>query len=215
MLPKFDEVVATCSVSHPDIVCLVETWLSVDILDNEVFIPNYSVVRLDRNRHGGGVLVYVHSSITYNVLLCGHANLELIVVSLLRNNFKLCLSVFYRPPSSPSSIYDTLCDTLLSIDHAYFSNFVILGDFNVNFEPSHHLYSHLSDFMTSFSLTQVVDSPTHFSPSGQPSCIDLVFVSNLNTCSVIPQLTNSDHLGLFKGCGIGAAGAAMAAPLFS
>jgi len=119
MLPKFDELVATCSASHPDI-----------------------------------------------VLLCGHANLELIVVSLLRNNFKLCLSVFYRPPSSPSSIFDTLCDTLLSIDHAYFSNFVILGDFNVNFEPSHHLYSHLSDFMTSFSLTQVVDSPTHFSPSG-------------------------------------------------
>ena len=104
---------------------------------------------------------------------------------------------------------------VIPIDHAYFSNFVILGDFNVNFEPSHHLYSHLSDFMTSFSLTQVVDSPTHFSPSGQPSCIDLVFVSNLNTCSVIPQLTNSDHLGLFKGCGIGAAGAAMAAPLFS
>lgn len=64
MLPKFDEVVATCSASHPDIVCLVETWLSVDILDSEVFIPNYSVVRLDRNRHGGGVLVYVHSSIT-------------------------------------------------------------------------------------------------------------------------------------------------------
>ena len=63
------------------------------------------------------------------VLLCGHANLELIVASLLRNNFKLCLSVFYRPPSSPSSIFDTLCDTLLSIDHAYFSNFVILGDF--------------------------------------------------------------------------------------
>ena len=36
MLPKFDELVATCSASHPDIVCLVETWLSVDILDSEI-----------------------------------------------------------------------------------------------------------------------------------------------------------------------------------
>ena len=88
------------------------------------------------------------------------------------------LSVFYKPPSSPSSIFVMLY--LLPIDHACFSNFVILGDFDVNFEPSHHLYSHLLDFMTSFSLTQVVDSPTHFSPSGQPSCIDLVFVSDLN-----------------------------------
>ena len=67
MLPKIDELVATCSASHPDIVCLVEAWL-VDILNSEVFIPNYSVVRVDRNRYGGGVLVYVHSSITYNVL---------------------------------------------------------------------------------------------------------------------------------------------------
>ena len=72
------------------------------------FIPNYSVVRLDRNRHGGGVLVYVHSSITYNVLLCGHANLELIVVSLLINNFKLCLSVFYRPHPPISLLVDSL-----------------------------------------------------------------------------------------------------------
>ena len=96
MLPKIDELVATCSASHPDIVCLVETWL-VDILNSEVFIPNYSVVRVDRNRCGGGVLVYVHSSITYNVLLCGHANLELIVVSLLRNNFKLCQAFSINP----------------------------------------------------------------------------------------------------------------------
>ena len=53
--------------------------------------------------------------------------------------------------------------------------------------------------MTSFSLSQVVASPTHFSHCGHPSLIDLVFVSDLSyfsTCSIIPQLDNSDHLGL-------------------
>lgn len=64
---KFDELVAVSSAGHPDIVCLVKTWLSVD---SEVFI---SIVRLDRNRHVG-VLVYAHTSITCNVLLCGHAS---------------------------------------------------------------------------------------------------------------------------------------------
>ena len=199
MLPKFDELAALCLAENPDVVCLVETWLCSDILDSEVFIPNYSIVRLDRSRHGGGVAMYIHDSVAYNVLLCGPAGLELIVVSLLRNNFKLCLSVFYRPPSSHSSIFDTMCDTLFSINHSYFSNLVILGDFNVNFEVSHHFYRHLSDLMTSFSLSQVVDSPTHFSHCGHPSLIDLVFVSNMScfsTCSVIPQLANSDHLGL-------------------
>ena len=129
LLPKF-EVAAICATDNPDIVCLVETWLCSDVLDN------YSTVRLDRNRHGwggggggGGVAMYIHDSVAYNVLLSGSADLELLV-SLSRNIFQLCLSVFYRPPSSPSSIFDTLCETLLSVPHSYFSNFVILGDFN-------------------------------------------------------------------------------------
>ena len=53
--------------------------------------------------------------------------------------------------------------------------------------------------MYSFSLTQVVDSPTHFSSSQQSSLIDLVFVSNMHSfsrCCTLPQLANSDHLGL-------------------
>ena len=60
-------------------------------------------------------------------------------------------------------------------------------------------YPYLSDLMTSFSLSQVVDTPTHFSPNGQSTLIDLVFVSNLHSfsnCSIIPQLSNSDQLGL-------------------
>ena len=200
LLPKLDELTALCSANNPDIVCLVETWLSADILDTEVSIPNYSILRLDRNRHGGGVALYICNKVLYNVLLCGPAGLELIVVSLTANSFKLCLGVFYRPPSSLATIFDTLSDALFqSVQQSLFSNFVILGDFNVNFDSSHFLYSHLSDFMASFCLSQVVESPTHFSPNGHSSLIDLVFVSNLNSfsqCVVIPQLANSDHLGL-------------------
>ena len=97
MLPKIDELIALCSANTPDIVCLVETWLSGDVLDREVSIPNYTIVRLDRNRHGDGVAAYIQDSVAYNVILCGPAGLELLIVSLLRNNFKLYLSVFYRP----------------------------------------------------------------------------------------------------------------------
>ena len=82
LLPKLDELAAICATDNPDIVCLVETWLCSDVLDNEVLIPNYSTVRLDRNRHTGGVAMYIHDSVAYNVLLYGSADLELLVVSL-------------------------------------------------------------------------------------------------------------------------------------
>ena len=55
ILPKYDELVASCKVHNPDIVCIVETWLCTDIMDHEIDIPAYTLVRLDRNRHGGGI----------------------------------------------------------------------------------------------------------------------------------------------------------------
>ena len=86
LLSKIDELAALCSTNMPDVVCLVETWLCMDILDTEISIPNYSIVRLDRNRHGGGVAMYIRSSVSYNVILYGSAGLEVIVVSLSKCN---------------------------------------------------------------------------------------------------------------------------------
>ena len=81
-----------------------------------------------------------------------------------------------------------------------FSNFVLLGDFNVNyFNTSSYLYSHLMYCLSPFDLTQVVQSGTHVNASGLTTLIDLIFVSNLSLldlCSVIPPLGNSDHSGL-------------------
>ena len=101
------------------------------------------------------------SGITWEMLL--PHQLELLVVSLARNTFKLCLGAFYRPPSSSSSVFDILCNAFLSVHHSHLSNLVILGDFNVNFDASHNFYNYLSHFLCSFSLSQVVKSPTHFS----------------------------------------------------
>ena len=57
LLPKFDELLILCETYTPGIVCIVESWLSEDIEDSELIIPNYQVLRLDRNRHGGGILL--------------------------------------------------------------------------------------------------------------------------------------------------------------
>ena len=53
--------------------------------------------------------------------------------------------------------------------------------------------------VNSFSLTQVVPSNTHFSPSGASSLTVLAFISwrsSLCSCSTIPPLGTSDHCGL-------------------
>ena len=90
--------------------------------------------------------------------------LEVIVVSLSKSNFKLCLRVFYRPPSSPPAIFGNLCDVLLFVQQSYFSNFSLLGDFNVNFwDSSHSFYPHLCDLMTTLHFLKLLTLQLIFS----------------------------------------------------
>ena len=44
--------------NQPDIICIVESWLSQGIFDNEISIMGYNCHRKDRSRHGGGVCEY-------------------------------------------------------------------------------------------------------------------------------------------------------------
>ena len=73
---------SVCGDLNPHVVCIVETWLDNSVLDNELTISNYFLVRLDRNRHGGGVLLYIRGDLSYNVIFMGPDNLELLGVTL-------------------------------------------------------------------------------------------------------------------------------------
>ena len=65
--------------------------------------------------------------------LPSHACLELLTVSLHCGNYRSCLSLFYRPPSSPASILYSLHSYFESINIPQFSSFVLIDDFNMNF----------------------------------------------------------------------------------
>ena len=152
LLPKLDYLCATVEAENPD-VCITETWLSNEIEKSELSIHNYHVFRLDRDRHGGGVLVYVNQNLTVNVLSAGYRGLELFVISVSCKQLKYCIGVFYRPPSTGTDIFDTLGTALGSLDSSHFSNFVLLGDFNVNyFLTNSLLYRQLEYHLLPFSL---------------------------------------------------------------
>ena len=150
VLPKIDELRALCLTHKPSVVCIVESWLDDSITNNELCIENYVIIRADRNRHGGGVLIYVLDNLSFNVIFPGSPNLELIIFSVTLappSPLKLTFGLFYRPPSSPSTIFD---DILYSyIDVSFFSNFVLLGDFNVNMLDSSHPLFHKIQLLAS------------------------------------------------------------------
>ena len=198
LLPKTEELRALCATNPPDIVCVVETWVDNSILDCELNIPGYSIVRHDRNKHGGGVFMFINNKLS---LSCGPNLLEFMAITVhyphCTNRCTVC--VFFRPPSSPLAVLEALHCELEHTDPSLFSNFVLVGDLNINFlNTSHPLFSFVSDSLCSFSLTQCVPAPTHISPSGGATLIDLALISKpsgLLNCSVCPPLAYSDHKG--------------------
>ena len=51
--------------------------------------------------------------------------------------FRSFFNFFYRPPSSSLTIFDNLFDILCSFKSSLFSNFILLGDFNIE-RPKKH-----------------------------------------------------------------------------
>ena len=47
----------------PAVICITESWLCADISDDDIYVPDYVIFRRDRNRHGGGVVVYVFNTL--------------------------------------------------------------------------------------------------------------------------------------------------------
>ena len=79
------------------------------------------VLCLDRNRHGGGVLMYVRCSLQTQVLSFGPSDLELLLISVNNFNHRYFISLFYRPLTNNS----VRAIESLSI----FMNFVLIGAF--------------------------------------------------------------------------------------
>ena len=105
LLPKLDMLRTEAATRNPCVIALVETWLDSNILDKELCIPGYSIVRCDRNRKGGGILMYVKNSLSITSVTL-NVSLELMFVDIHTRQGSLLLGLFYRPPSAPTTVID-------------------------------------------------------------------------------------------------------------
>ena len=67
-----------------------------DIRDSEISLVDFSIVRLGRSRHGGGIILYIKNNLNFDIISHGALGLELSFVSIfLHNNRSICLGVFF------------------------------------------------------------------------------------------------------------------------
>ena len=90
------------------ILAINETKIDNLVPDNEIRISGYNIIRKDRNRNGGGVLMYIHESITFleRSDLCPDS-LEMICVEIMKpHDGSFLVSSLYRPPNSNVHLFN-------------------------------------------------------------------------------------------------------------
>ena len=70
------------SLQNPDIIRIVVSWMDCSIIDTELNIFNYTLTRLDRSRHGDGILIFIKDSLPFSVIISDPDNLEFIFIAL-------------------------------------------------------------------------------------------------------------------------------------
>ena len=57
---KKEDIKVMLTSDHLDVLAITETFLCDVILDSELVDDDYVIFRRDRDRHGGGVMAFVH-----------------------------------------------------------------------------------------------------------------------------------------------------------
>ena len=176
LLPKLPEISLFLNRTKAAILAISESWLDNTVTNAELNIDGYSVLRKDRNRHGGGVCIYINNNLNYDVKNNTVPDIEYIAIDLLLPKTRpITFGVFYRPPND-SSFVTKLGAVFDGFDPQ--NEIYLMGDFNICTKQKTSLCRSYLGLLSNFSYRQLIDKPTRIT-SESSSLIDHV-ISNAN-----------------------------------
>lgn len=202
LLHKIEELRILASKTSAAVIGCTETWLDNTVQYAEISIPNYVMVRKDRNRMGGGVCMYIRSDLAFNPRTdLEHEDLEAIWIELLLPKTKpIIIGTCYRPPKQ-SDFYKLLKNSISNCNRISDLEIYILGDMNTDVSSKNKrscIYNNMLSLCRMFDLNQIIVEPTHVTDCSE-SVIDLIFVSDTDKIcqSGVISVGVSDHMLTF------------------
>ena len=192
-------------------IALTETWLSLES-DNVYCIPGFQQFNLYRDRHGGGIKLYVKDGIQVEVLrdftVLNHF-FEMLTVELTLGCIKYILCTVYHPPTSSHENNIVFADSFKSYIRRLLgvqSHLIVGGDFNINLlNPNNHGYvDYFINSMFEVGLFSYIAIPTKVNlenPITRFSILDQIWSSslvNIRQAFVVPvDITDPFPVGIF------------------
>ena len=160
-----------------DVFAINETKLDESFTLAQFSVPNYTFYRFDRNCHGGGVALYINSSIPH----CRRndfdhfisSGLEGMVIECTLSQSKWLVISLYKPPAMCDSNFESVFSVLVEhlLDNT--TNVIILGDMNFDMNKDNKL-KYLCNI---YGFSNLITSNTCFM-SDNPTSIDVILVTN-------------------------------------
>ena len=175
---KFEQL-KTLVTGNVDILVITESKLDPSFPDAQFIMEGYSKpYRMDRNRNGRGVLLYVREDIP-SKKLTRHVfpnDIEGLFIEINLRKCKWLLMGSYHPPSQSDQYYFDSVGRALDVYNDSYERFLLLGDFNAEeTEPC------LSTFLYEYEAKHLVKEKTCYKIPENPSCVDLFLTNSCNS----------------------------------
>ena len=169
---KFDDLKILISGIF-DILIITETKLDETYRISQFRIDGYSMpYRLDRNRNGGGVIIYVREDIPSKILRKHFFpnDIEGVFVEIDFRKSKWLLCGTHHPPEHSDQYYFDNIDKALDV-YCQYQKIMLVGDFNAQIgEKCFDEFQH--------ELRSVNDRRTCNKNPDKPSCIDFILTNS-------------------------------------
>ena len=192
-----DEIRYILMSSPLEVLAINESKLDNTITDGEIHIPGYVIIRKDRNRHGGGVAIYIKENISCSVRHdLAPDQLDMVCVEInLPYNKSFLVSTWYRPPNANINVFEDYTKFVEKCDYEN-KQLIVLGDMNCDYfkNPSESHTQRLKFISSAYQLQQLILEPTRMT-NRSATLIDLIFTNETRNIAKSGVIHNgmSDH----------------------
>ena len=197
LLSKIDELREIARKTRATVIGITESKLDRSVLDGEINIDGYELVRSDWNRHGGGVAYYIRNDISFSVRGDFSGEIENIFLDILLPKTKpILIGILYRPPDQ-SKFLDNLSTSISQTCSFNEQEVYILGDLNINLINSQkhtpNGIKRYKEFCSLQGIEQLLTLPTRI--ANNSSLLDHILTNSADRISQfgIVNVGLSDH----------------------
>ena len=162
LLHKIDEIREIARKSMPTIIGITESKIDKSVLDEEIKIEGYEILRADRNSFGGGVVCYIKDGTAYDRISDFSDEIENVFLNIFLPKSKpILIGIIYKPPDQTDFVnkFSTAIDNTKNFNT---NETYILGDLNFDLlkkEETCYIKKY-KEFCQMYGLKQIINQPT-------------------------------------------------------